>query len=37
LKRQVSLKDVTGALEFILDNDSITGQTIIVDGGYSIT
>lgn len=36
LKHAVSLEDVAGALEFLLKNESITGQTIIVDGGYSL-
>jgi NAD(P)-dependent dehydrogenase (short-subunit alcohol dehydrogenase family) len=36
LKRSISLEDVAAALTFMLDNPSITGQTIIVDGGYSL-
>jgi NAD(P)-dependent dehydrogenase (short-subunit alcohol dehydrogenase family) len=36
LKRPVSLDDLSGALEFLLENESITGQTIYVDGGYSL-
>ncbi len=36
LKRPASLEDVTAALEFLLKNESVTGQTIVVDGGYSL-
>jgi NAD(P)-dependent dehydrogenase (short-subunit alcohol dehydrogenase family) len=37
LKHSISLEDVAAALTFLLDNQSITGQTIVVDGGYSLT
>ena len=37
LKHPVSMEELAGALDFILDNESITGQTIFVDGGYSLT
>lgn len=36
MKRPVTMKDITSALEFLLHNDSITGQTITVDAGYSL-
>lgn len=36
LKRPTSLDEVAAALAFLLDNPSITGQTIVVDGGYSL-
>ncbi len=36
LKHAVPPEDVAGALEFLLKNQSITGQTIIVDGGYAL-
>jgi len=36
LKRPVSLGEITTALEFILINDAIIGQVIVVDGGYSL-
>lgn len=36
LKHPVSLGDIAAALTFLLDNPSITGQTVVVDGGYSL-
>jgi NAD(P)-dependent dehydrogenase (short-subunit alcohol dehydrogenase family) len=36
LKRPASLEEITGVLEFLLKNEYITGQTITVDGGYSL-
>jgi NAD(P)-dependent dehydrogenase (short-subunit alcohol dehydrogenase family) len=36
LKRAVSMDDLADALEFLIRNSSITGQTIVVDSGYSI-
>lgn len=36
LKRRTSIADLESALLFLLKNESITGQNIIVDGGYSI-
>lgn len=36
LKRPARTEEVTSALEFLLDNEYITGQTIVVDGGYSL-
>jgi pteridine reductase len=36
LKRAARLDEVTSALEFLIKNEYITGQTIVVDGGYSL-
>ena len=36
LKHPTSPEDVANALEFLLKNESVTGQTIFVDGGYSL-
>jgi len=36
LKRPASLEEITSALEFLLKNEYVTGQTIVVDGGYSL-
>jgi len=36
LKRAATLDEITSALEFIINNKYITGQTIVVDGGYSL-
>jgi NAD(P)-dependent dehydrogenase (short-subunit alcohol dehydrogenase family) len=36
LKHPASMDELASALEFILRNESITGQTIFVDGGYSL-
>ncbi len=36
LKRPATTREITSALEFLIKNESITGQTIIVDGGYSL-
>lgn len=36
LKRPARIEDVTSALEFLLHNQYVTGQTIVVDGGYSL-
>jgi NAD(P)-dependent dehydrogenase (short-subunit alcohol dehydrogenase family) len=36
LKRPARSDEVTSALEFLLKNEYITGQTIVVDGGYSL-
>ena len=36
LKQPTAAEDVTAALEFLLKIESITGQTIVVDGGYSL-
>jgi len=36
LKQPASLDDIASALKFLLDNPSVTGQTVVVDGGYSL-
>jgi pteridine reductase len=36
LKRAARLEEITSALEFLIKNEYITGQTIVVDGGYSL-
>lgn len=36
LKRAARSEEITSALEFLLKNEYITGQTIVVDGGYSL-
>jgi NAD(P)-dependent dehydrogenase (short-subunit alcohol dehydrogenase family) len=36
LKHPASQEELASALEFLLKNESITGQTIFVDGGYSL-
>lgn len=36
LKRPATTEEVASALEFLLKNEYITGQTIVVDGGYSL-
>ncbi len=36
LKRAATLEEITSALEFLIKNGYITGQTIVVDGGYSL-
>jgi NAD(P)-dependent dehydrogenase (short-subunit alcohol dehydrogenase family) len=36
LKRAATLNEITSALEFLVKNEYITGQTIVVDGGYSL-
>ncbi len=36
LKRVARVDEVTSALEFLIKNEYITGQTIVVDGGYSL-
>jgi len=36
LKRPARTEEITAALEFLLKNQYITGQTIVVDGGYSL-
>lgn len=36
LKRPARSEEVTSALEFLIRNQYITGQTIVVDGGYSL-
>ena len=36
LKRPARIEEITSALEFLLLNQYVTGQTIVVDGGYSL-
>jgi pteridine reductase len=36
LKRAATLEEITSALEFLIHNEYMTGQTIVVDGGYSL-
>lgn len=36
LKHPVAVDDIVTALEFLLKNESVTGQIIVVDGGYSL-
>lgn len=36
LKRAATLDEITSTLEFLICNKYITGQTIVVDGGYSL-
>jgi len=36
LKRPARTDEITSALEFLIHNKYITGQTIVVDGGYSL-
>ncbi len=36
LRRPASTDEIAAALEFLLKNEYLTGQTIVVDGGYSL-
>jgi len=36
LKRPAAPEEITSALEFLIKNEYITGQTIVIDGGYSL-
>jgi len=36
LRRPARTEEIASALEFLLKNEYITGQTIVVDGGYSL-
>ncbi len=36
LKRPARTEEIASALEFLLQNEYMTGQTIVVDGGYSL-
>jgi NAD(P)-dependent dehydrogenase (short-subunit alcohol dehydrogenase family) len=36
IPRPAALSEISSALEFLLKNEYITGQTIVVDGGYSL-
>lgn len=36
IPRAAAIEEITSTLEFLLENEYITGQTIVVDGGYSL-
>ncbi len=36
LKRPASPDEIASALEFLLKNEYVTGQTLVIDGGYSL-
>ncbi len=36
LKRSATVEEVTLALEYLLNNEYVTGQTVVIDGGYSL-
>ena len=36
LKRPARIEEIASALEFLVKNEYVTGQTIVVDGGYSL-
>ena len=36
LRRPARTEEISSALEFLLQNEYVTGQTIVVDGGYSL-
>ncbi|MEW6240115.1 MAG: SDR family oxidoreductase [Chloroflexota bacterium] len=36
LRRPAELDEIVAALEFLLKNEYVTGQTVVVDGGYSL-
>jgi NAD(P)-dependent dehydrogenase (short-subunit alcohol dehydrogenase family) len=36
LKRAATTEEIASALEFLIKNEYVTGQTIVVDGGYSL-
>ena len=36
LKRPARTEEITSALEFLMQNEYVTGQIIVVDGGYSL-
>jgi NAD(P)-dependent dehydrogenase (short-subunit alcohol dehydrogenase family) len=36
LKRQATPDEIASALEFLLKSEYVTGQTLIIDGGYSL-
>jgi len=36
LKHPVSIDELVAALQFLLNNDAITGQVLVVDSGYSL-
>jgi len=36
LKRAASLEEIASALDFLVMNEYVTGQTLVIDGGYSL-
>lgn len=36
LRRSAAVEEITYALEFLIKNEYMTGQTLVVDGGYSL-
>lgn len=36
LKRAATVEEIASALDFLLDNQYVTGQTLMIDGGYSL-
>jgi NAD(P)-dependent dehydrogenase (short-subunit alcohol dehydrogenase family) len=36
LKRAATGEEIASAVEFLLTNEYVTGQTLVVDGGYSL-
>ena len=36
LKRVASVDEIASALDFLLKNEYVTGQTLVIDGGYSL-
>ncbi|MFH2102695.1 MAG: SDR family oxidoreductase [Chloroflexota bacterium] len=36
LKRSVTVEEVASALDVLLENSAITGQTLVIDGGFSL-
>ncbi|MGE5072585.1 MAG: SDR family oxidoreductase, partial [Anaerolineae bacterium] len=36
LKRAASVDEIGAALDFLLKNEYVTGETLVVDGGYSL-
>jgi pteridine reductase len=36
LKRSASVEEIASAIEFLLSNEYVTGQTLVIDGGYSL-
>ncbi len=36
LRRSASVDEIASALDFLLKNEYVTGQTLVIDGGYSL-
>ncbi len=36
MKRAATMEEIASALEFLLKNEYVTGQTLVIDGGYSL-